>query len=138
MYADFDKSFRIHRDIKPIPENGVPAEKGIYASFLVPISIDYNPNLCSKNQTLIFERDIFTSPASEQPWHPLVADSNKPWRNDYYNVDNLDHRFFNLKQAITWNIGDLIWWNSLMPHCGLDPAAAGFTQKQMLVIHTYV
>lgn len=43
-------------------------------------------------------------------------------------VDNVEH---------IWKHGDLIWWDSTLPHCSNDFTLTN-TSKQSIVIHTYV
>jgi len=138
MYADLGQSFRIHTDFKTIPENEHNPNGKQFASFLIPISVDHNKERCSVNSTMVFEMEPLPEdqPAKEQPWHYRIKHINPPRVRKQYGT--LDYRHYELVDEIYWKTGDLIWWNSLYPHCGVDNAAIGIKDKQMLVIHTYV
>jgi len=126
MYADFDASFKIHQDIKDIPDTDPNAIQ--FASFMIPISVDYDPKLCNKNSTLFFGRSQQSEPdPTEKPWHKLVPEAKRHLAKSHICTANY-----------YWSRGSIIWWNSLMYHCGADMEAIGITSKQMFVIHTYV
>ena len=138
MYADLGQSFRIHTDVKTIPENEHNPNGQQFASFLIPISVDYDKERCSVNSTMVFEMHPLPEdqPAEEQPWHARIKDLNPPRIRKEYGT--IDYRHYVLTEEFTWKTGDLVWWNSLYPHCGLDNNAINIKNKQMLVIHTYV
>lgn len=125
MYADFNTSFGIHQDIKQIPDNDPNALQ--FASFLIPISVDYTPDYCNKNATIIFNRFVKDQPdKTYKQWHDLV-----PAKKDLAYLHDCSAIYY-------WSPGSIIWWNSLVYHCGVDMPAANISSKQMFVIHTYV
>jgi len=136
MYADMQQSFRIHTDVKEIPKNKHNPNGKQFASFLIPISVNYKKELCSSNSTMVFEKEPMDEPGDYREWHDRVKDINPPKFKKKYGW--IDHRRYVQTDEFTWKTGDLIWWNSLYPHCGLDSDAINITNKQMLVIHTYV
>lgn len=122
MYADVTESFKIHRDIKPLPEPDPPNKH--YASFLIPVSVNYNADKCKDNCTLVFENAMLLDPEFNQPWHKIVPGVLSPYHK--------------LIRQIQWNSGDLIWWNSIVPHAGANLKQLDLSSKQMIVVHTYV
>jgi len=134
--GDVTQSFKIHQDIKTIPKKEKNPNGKQFASFLIPISVDYDPNKCFLNSTMVFDKHILKEPTEPKSWHYKVAGTNPQYENKKYGL--IDHRHFNLIGEHTWGRGDLIWWNSNYWHCGLDNNAIGIETKQMLVIHTYV
>jgi hypothetical protein len=122
MYADVTESFKIHRDIKPIPEPDPPNKH--FASFLIPVSVDYSSDKCKHNSTLVFENALLLEPEFNQPWHKIVPTMLSP--------------YYKLYKQIQWNSGDIIWWNSIVPHAGANLSSLGLLSKQMIVVHTYV
>lgn len=127
MFADFEDSFQIHTDVKPLPEYG----EGIkhYASFMIPVSIDNDPTQCEKNCTLFFgnvEHTVENHDYSHRDWQDLVPHS----RHNFH--------LHECERIIQWKRGSLIWWNSHFYHSGADPSTIGIRTKQMFVIHTYV
>lgn len=123
MYADVTESFKIHRDIKPLPNSEPPNRH--YASFLIPISIENETEKCKKNCTFVFENALLTEPEFNQYWHDRVAQTP-------------DIPYYKLVKDITWEPYSLIWWNSLFPHAGADLPSLELSTKQMIVAHTYV
>lgn len=130
------QSFRIHKDIKTIPEKEYNPNGKQFASFLIPVSVDNDPLRCNTNSTMVFDLKVLDEPAQEQPWHHLVEGTNPLVEKKAFGW--IDHRRYTLLKNIQWSRGDLIWWNSLYWHCGLDNNAIGAQTKQMLVVHTYV
>lgn len=122
MYGDVTESFKIHRDIKPMPDSGPPNKH--FASFLIPVSVDYDINKCSNNCTLVFENALLLEPEFDQAWHKIVPSMISP--------------YYKLIRQIQWNSGDLIWWNSIIPHAGANLKELNLSSKQMIVVHTYV
>lgn len=125
MYADFHSSFKVHRDIKTLPEEN--KQNKHFASFLLPVSVDNDADKCNLNCTYVFENAYLLEPAYNQDWHNNVE-------------QNEITPYFQLSDTIQWgNPGSLIWWNSIYPHGGaVLPNSAGFSTKQMIVLHTYV
>ena len=136
MYTDVEQSFKIHTDIKHIPENEHNPNGKQFASFLIPVSVDYDKQKCDSNSTMVFDSKILDEPADHQDWHDLVKDINP--LEHHKRLGWVDHRRYVQLGNFKWKNGDLIWWNSLYPHCGLDSNVINITSKQMLVIHTYV
>lgn len=134
--GNMTQSFKIHRDIKTIPEKEHNPRGTQFASFLIPVSVDFDPNKCCVNSTMIFDNNVLENPADDLDWHYKVKDINPYYYHDVHGW--IDHRHYNLIDEYKWGRGDLIWWNSLYPHCGLDNNVLGIKTKQMLVIHTYV
>ena len=123
MYADVHESFKIHRDIKELPEPQPNARH--FASFLIPISVDQKKEKCNQNCTLVFDNIIQPEPLVDQYWHNRVKHTPDMW-------------YYKLLRDITWEPYSLIWWNSLYPHCGAHMPSLDFKTKQMIVVHTYV
>jgi len=134
--GDVTQSFRIHQDVKTIPKNEHNPKGTQFASFLIPVSVDYDPNKCYLNSTMIFDLEVLSEPTGPRDWHWLVEGTNPLVKKEKYGWINYKH--YNLIRNIQWERGDLIWWNSLYWHCGLDNNAIGINTKQMIVIHTYV
>lgn len=103
MYLDLYKPFTVHSDIRP-------CEGEVYASCLIPVSVDNNPELCNLAHTKIYhESDAGGTPPPANPTERAIC---------------------------TWNRGDLIWWHTPVFHCSGD--FVNFDTKQCIVVHTYV
>ena len=87
--GDVTQSFRIHRDVKTIPENEQNPNGTQFASFLIPLSVDRDPTRCATNSTMVFELDVLDEPAEEQPWHYLVKGTNPLVEKEVYGM--IDH-----------------------------------------------
>lgn len=123
MYADVHESFKIHKDIKELPEPQPMARH--FASFLIPISVDHDKEKCKQNCTLVFENRLQNEPLVDQYWQKSVKHTPDMW-------------YYKLLRDITWEPYSLIWWNSLYPHCGAHLPSLDSKTKQMIVVHTYV
>jgi hypothetical protein len=102
MYADLDQPFSVHSDIRPV-------DGEVYASCLIPVSVDYDPLLCNLATTDIFSEIDHGGPAPENP---------------------------TLRSRYHWHRGDLLWWDTRLYHSG--GVFDRFQTKQAIVIHTYV
>lgn len=102
MYADIDEPFGTHSDIRPVPGQ-------VFASCLIPVSVDHDVSACGKACTDIYN-EIDTGQAV--PGNPT------------------------LKQRHIWQRGSLIWWDTKLYHS--SGSFNNFTSKQSIVIHTYV
>jgi len=134
--SDINKSHRIHRDVKIIPEKEHNPNGTQFASFLIPVSVNNLPD-CSACSTLVFADKLLEKPAEHEVWHDSVASDNSQFFSKKWN-QLVDHRNYVLLQDMQWQQGGIIWWNSLHPHCGIDTKSAGIDTKKMIVIHTYV
>lgn len=134
--ADVTQSFKIHKDVKPIPEREQNPQGVQFASFLIPVSVDNKPELCATNSTLVFKKDLLPEPTEHKLWHDRVKNINPLHEHSKHGW--LDHRRYELIDEFVWKKGDLIWWNSLYPHSGCDSESLKITNKQMIVVHTYV
>ena len=134
--GDVTSSFKIHKDVKKIPEKELNPNGTQFASFLIPVSVNNDINSCNKSSTLVFEDVVLDTPTNHQLWHNLVAESNPRYQHSVHGW--IDHKNYILLKEMHWKHGCLIWWNSLYPHCGIDTKSAGIETKKMLVIHTYV
>lgn len=126
MYADFHGSFKVHRDIKPFPNENKNHKH--FASFLIPVSVDNDPAKCNLNCTYVFENAYLLEPDYTPDWHNDVQ---------YEEVTP----YLQLAETVNWgSTGSLVWWNSIYPHGGavLPNPTKGFSNKQMIVAHTYV
>jgi len=85
-YADSTIPIKTHVDVWDKPP---------YISCLIPVSVDYDINLCNRASTI---------------------------------VNGVEYK---------WCHGDLIWWDSTLPHSSNDFTLTN-TSKQGIVIHTYV
>jgi hypothetical protein len=103
MYSDLDQPFDIHSDIRPVPGE-------VYASCLIPVSVDHDPLLCNLASTDVYnEIDQGGQPPPDNP---------------------------TLKSRYYWSRGDLIWWDTRLYHS--SGRFDQFKNKQAIVIHTYV
>ena len=105
MYLDLSKPFAVHSDIRPCTGQ-------LYASCLIPCSVDNDPKLTNCASTNVFN-EIDTGTGYGKPPDSVT-----------------------LQQSWQWNRGDLIWWDTRVFHNSGD--FVNFTSKQAIVIHTYV
>ena len=105
MYLDLSKPFAVHSDIRPCTGQ-------LYASCLIPCSVDNDPKLTNCASTNIFN-EIDTGTGYGEP--PTSVTLQQSWQ---------------------WNRGDLVWWDTRLFHNSGD--FVNFTSKQAIVIHTYV
>jgi hypothetical protein len=121
MLLDCQVPLEIHNDLKDIPD---PNGKH-YLSFLIPYSVDNQPELCDAASTLIFNQ----SPQSNVSYlHPTKL-SHVPIEDTYG---------YSLREDLIWNCGDLLWWSSELYHTSNNFLKTGHESKQGIVIHTYV
>jgi hypothetical protein len=79
-----------------------------FLSFIIPCSVDNKIELCHLASTIIFNETEPVNPPNQ----------------------------YTVKQELSWNVGDLLWWDSRLYHVSSD--FSGYTSKQGIVIHTYV
>jgi hypothetical protein len=103
MYSDLDQPFDIHSDIRSV-------DGEVCVSCLIPVSVNYDPDLCNLATT-----DVFCE--SDSGGQPPPADPT-------------------LQARYHWHRGDLIWWDTRLYHSG--GVFDQFQNKQAIVIHTYV
>jgi hypothetical protein len=121
MLLDCQVPLDIHNDIKDIPD---PDGKH-YLSFLIPYSVDNQPELCDAASTLIFDQ----SPQSDVSYLHSTRLSHVPIEDTYG---------YSLREDLIWNCGDLLWWSSELYHTSNNFLKTGHQSKQGIVIHTYV
>ena len=102
MYADLDVPFGMHSDIRPVPGQ-------VYASCLIPVSVDHDKNLVDLARTVVYNE--------------LDTGGSRP--------DNPG-----LKQEYIWQRGQMFWWDTRLYHC--SGKFDRFKTKQSIVIHTYI
>lgn len=102
MYTDLDQPFGVHSDIRPV-------DGEVYASCLIPVSVNHDPLLCSLATTDVFHELDHGGPIPQNP---------------------------TLQSSYQWRRGDLIWWDTRLYHS--SGTFDQFQNKQAIVIHTYV
>ena len=125
MLLDCVIPFPIHKDIKLIPD---PKGKH-YVSFLLPYSVNDDVLLTKCASTLFFNTRTKDSTVSDVSYLHSDQLSHIPLEETYK---------YNLQQEIIWNIGDLLWWDSKLPHVSNNFLKHGYKSKQAIVFHTYV
>lgn len=122
---------RIHQDLTTVPDpQGQP-----YLSFVIPVSVDNDPAKCHRASTLIMDQWDY------EDMDDLPAVDNNV---QYLHGKELSHvplewcSKFTLKKQVTWNAGDLIWWDSRLAHASDNFLLNGCTSKQAIVMHTYL
>ena len=131
--------FAVHADHFATP---TPGEQ--YKSFLVPINVDGEPDLCSGSKTIIFNQiDLLNqlSPnpnGSQLPKLPPDISAIEIWKNDLTHIPLETAEVLSVKLNATWHRGDLIFWDSLLLHTSSDFKSKGHAHKECVVIHTYI
>lgn len=123
MLLDSSTPLGIHRDLKDIPD---PAGHH-YLSFLIPYSVDNQPDLCNAAATLIFDK----SPDGSNN----ISDIHQQ-KLGHVPIEETYH--YSLRQELIWNCGDLLWWDSSLDHASSNFLTNNHHSKQGIVIHTYV
>jgi hypothetical protein len=123
MLLDCQVPLVIHNDLKDIPD----PEGKHYLSFLIPYSVDNDPDLCDSASTLIFD------PCSQENHDVSYLHANK-----LSHVPIEDTYQHSLREELIWSCGDLLWWSSELYHTSNNFLKTGHQSKQGIVIHTYV
>jgi hypothetical protein len=123
MLLDCEDPLDIHNDLKDIPD---PDGKH-YLSFLIPYSVDNQPDLCDAASTLIVD-----------PCSPGNDNVSYLHANKLSHVAIQDTYQYSLREELIWNCGDLLWWSSELYHTSNNFCKNGYHSKQGIVIHTYV
>jgi hypothetical protein len=129
MLLDCHDPFGIHHDLKPLPE---PQGKH-HVSCLIPYSVDNDVSLCSQAATVVFNETL-----SDFEQMPCVEHNAAHLQQDLAHVPLHQLQKVSVREWITWNPGDLVWWDSHLAHVSNDFRALGHVSKQAIVIHTYV
>lgn len=129
----FDKEFKLiyghfmHSE-KPLVEHQdcypelLPEGCKSYYSFLIPYSVDNDPEKCFHAATVIFK----PGKMSKENYELHASHCSKDI------MEELD-----IDSVHTWRMGDLIWWDNEAWH-GSNNFTLSCKSKQALVIHTYV
>lgn len=121
MFTNWTYPVNIHQDFIELPGN----KKGKnYKSFLIPLNVDGDTNLCSLASTVTF---------TKRPNQNAISDHKKLF--SHMKIDDLKQ--YTIENIHQWNFGDLIWWYSDQYHASSDFTNKA-TYKEAFVIHTYV
>lgn len=107
-------------------------------SMLIPYSVDFDTNLVTKSQTIVFNEEIDNNSYLMQL--PLKVDDPNCALKIYESC--LDHNSKEIVSRVTiagqcnWEPGSLIYWQSQMLHDTKNFLTDGFKSKQAIVIHT--
>jgi len=122
MLLDCQVPLDIHNDLKDIPPDGKH-----YLSFLIPYSVDNDPDLCHAASTLIFDQYL-----------PGADDVSYLHDTKLGHVPIEDTHEYSLREELIWSCGDLLWWSSELYHTSNNFLTTGHQSKQGIVLHTYV
>jgi ectoine hydroxylase-related dioxygenase (phytanoyl-CoA dioxygenase family) len=116
-YMDSKTPLHIHCDTFPEKEDYTP-----YVSFLIPISVDNDAELCNNSSTIILD--------------PGTGDSND--YEKYFTHESVEKvSQYKIRQVLEWNKGDLLWWDSTLYHASNNFLKTN-SSKQCIVIHTKI
>ena len=118
-YATTTIPIKIHGDTFPdnLPDGASP-----YKSFLIPVSVDGDTNLCYKSSTI-----------TVNPGEMSNADYLKHFTHQDEEIKNL----FQIDKVLEWKSGNLLWWDNTQWHASNNFNTTSKT-KESIVIHTYV
>lgn len=147
MYLNETKPWGIHTDGYHVYNN--PNRKTA-VSFLMPLSVDNNPELASSAHTIVFDQssdsitirdDVATY--NSNAISSLVNTSDSPHSAVHIHDKHLSHNVrediekMTVQGVYQWTRGSLIWWKGNYFHDTDNFIANGFTSKQALVIHSH-
>lgn len=131
MLLDCRQPFHLHDDIKPIPD----PQGRHFASFLIPWSVENDPDRCGLVSTLIFNQTLDGSAEMMPRVFPDISDI---FESKISHVDPCYRHRISVKQDCQWTCGDVIWWDSRLAHVSSNFLSHGVGSKQAIVMHTYV
>lgn len=129
----------VHHDIKPLPTY----HGQHWLTFMIPVDVNDNPNLCSRTSTMIFRQNIGRHAAvlHDRLYEefPVIEDNVRHLaQGDLQHVTPHWLSRLSVLEDLSWSSGDLLWWGSGLAHCSTDLAYRGVDRKRSIIFFTYV
>jgi len=121
-----------------------------YTVFLIPLSVNGDPNLVDKTHTIIFnEEDTYVdnTGVANRMWDTKLWNSKKTKKENnsmtfyeqhlsHVSVDELE--CLTIQKILKWKLGSVLYWDEKLLHCSDNFHKNNLTSKQAIVVHTYV